>query len=82
MRKLLVFHSGYGCDTGCCGHVVELYQDDKIESHSFEFDHPYSNEPEELRRFAEDMIRKFYSEEHIADLDWDACEIQDTERCW
>ena len=22
--KILVLHTGYGCDTGCCGHAIEV----------------------------------------------------------
>lgn len=34
--RVVVYHAGYGCDTGCCGHVIEL----NGEEHGFEFIHP------------------------------------------
>lgn len=30
MGKVIVYHRGYGCDTGCCGHTVEIYADDVV----------------------------------------------------
>lgn len=41
-----VVHQFYGCDTGCCGHVV--YGDDcdgnEVWSSHFHFDHPYGDD--------------------------------------
>jgi hypothetical protein len=70
MTRVVVYHNGYGCDTGCCGHVVEMDGDRE----HFEFAHPYGDDP---RKFAEDMVREQYGEEHVADLDWEDCFISD-----
>ena len=68
--RVVVYHTSYGCDTGCCGHVVE--SDDG--QHRFNFIHPYGDDP---RKFAEDMVRDEFGDEHVADLDWDSCIVSD-----
>jgi len=35
--KIRVLHAYYGCDTGCCGHIIEI--DGEEDSRSFTFDH-------------------------------------------
>jgi len=69
MAQVIVYHSYAGCDTGCCGHTVEL-EDGRKE---FEFSHPWSMT--DARDWAEGLIREKFGEEHVADLDWDNCEI-------
>lgn len=44
--RLVIFHSEYGCDTGCCGHTVAILpegSDDPWDGQNrhFEFNHPY-----------------------------------------
>lgn len=80
-RRVIVSHAGYGCDTGCCGHVIEV---DGVQVGDFHFDHPYADyklPPEErdavYRKFAEELVRAELGEEHVADLDWDDCVIVD-----
>ncbi len=70
--KVRVYHSHYGCDTGCCGHIVEL--DDGRDR--FEFSHPPSRK-EDVREWAEGLVRDAFGEEHVKDLDWENCEIVD-----
>lgn len=46
MAKVIVYHAGYGCQTGCCGHVIELRESgddipDPWNMH-FAFNHPYN----------------------------------------
>lgn len=43
----------------------------------FEFSHPYSDDPAEIRKWAEDWIREELGEEHVKDLDWENCHIVD-----
>lgn len=75
MTSVIVFHSYYGCDTGCCGHTVRLTRDDGTEKEKFEFDHPGVRE--DPRAYAEEMVRDAFGDEHVADLDWDNCVIVD-----
>lgn len=72
MTKFIVYHASYGCDTGCCGHVVKSVPDDG--SGTFDFSHPYSSDHLE---FAKDMVREQFGDEHVADLDWDNCLISE-----
>jgi hypothetical protein len=64
--KIIVYHGSYGCDTGCCGHIVE--PDDEQAKDHFSFAHPFG---EDARKFAEDLIRDTFGEEHVQDLDWE-----------
>lgn len=66
-----VYHDYYGCETGCCGHVVEV--DGKREGR-FSFDHPYGVDP---RAFAERLIREELGDDHVKDLDWANSEVSD-----
>ena len=72
--RVIVYHSGYGCDTGCCGHTVEMEKDDGTTSSKFTFSHPFS---EDFREFAINLVREEFGEEHVADLDWDSCLVVD-----
>jgi len=85
--RIIVYHRGYGCDSGCCGHVVEKIGDDQRSVEKFEFDHPLSagmsfdgeapEAPETPREFAERLVTEVYGEEHVKDLDWEGCEVVD-----
>jgi hypothetical protein len=81
VARVTVSHRPYGCDTGCCGHVVQV--DDEEAFDSFQFDHPYFTGPEEhrdraYREFAEQLVREELGEEHVKDLDWENCYIVDS----
>lgn len=70
MAKIIVYHRGYGCETGCCGHAVAIDDQEK----SFEFTHPYDEDP---RAFAERLVTEELGAEHVADLDWENSFIHD-----
>lgn len=68
--KVRVYHDFYGCETGCCGHVVEL------EGHEnrwlFEFTHPHG---EEFRTFARELAEQKIGEEFpecLDSIDWES----------
>lgn len=63
--KVIVYHTGYGCDTGCCGHVVEV---DGKQVGDFHFDHP--GHDEDHYAFARKLVTEALGSEHVADLDW------------
>jgi hypothetical protein len=65
-----VYHRYYGCDTGCCGHAIEV----NGEESKWDFSHDYDNDP---RKFAEDLISKHLGPEHVKDLDWENSVISD-----
>lgn len=65
---IIVAHRSYGCETGCCGHVVEA---DGKEVGRFFFDHPngVGDTPDFVRR----LVTERCGEEHVKDIDWDRC---------
>lgn len=73
MPRAIVYHREYGCETGCCGHVVEITGVDR----KFEFIHPYfvSDLDEDLRSWAEGLVTEKFGKEHVKDLDWANCLI-------
>ena len=72
-----VYHSGYGCDTGCCGHIVELNGE---RQYDFDFGHPDSNSDEDrkkyARAFAEEVIKKEHPE-CLPSIDWATLDFED-----
>jgi len=70
--KITVLHRNYSCETGCCGHVIEI--DGEEVSGSFEFSHPYGENPIE---YAKRLIISELGEAHVADLDWENSRIED-----
>jgi hypothetical protein len=79
MTKIIVYHSGYGCDTGCCGHVVEwdpeFGKPPLLRRNNFEFFHP---EPgSDARLWTEKLVEECYGADHVKDLDWENCLIVD-----
>ena len=74
MTKVIVYHASYGCDSGCCGHQVEVDGVGK----GFTFDHPYDLRDEErTRAWAPEIIEAKFGEDHGLDLDWENCLIGD-----
>jgi hypothetical protein len=73
----IVVHAYFGCDTGCCGHAVEVYDrtGENLERH-FDFSHPLSTK--DKRAFAQELVDEYTP---YAPLDWEKCEIQDIMRC-
>lgn len=69
MAKILVTHEYYGCDTGCCGHVITVDGG----RYDFSFSHPWlkDEDDDDARKWAEDLVRQEFGEEHVADLDWE-----------
>jgi hypothetical protein len=65
VSKVVVYHASYGCDTGCCGHVVEFADESR---HQFSFDHPYDQDD---RDFVKELVTDTFGAEHVADIDWD-----------
>lgn len=71
--KVIVYHRRFGCDTGCCGHVVRVQNDDGMKAEErFTFAHPAW---ESAREFAEAAVKEEFGADHVADLAWEECEI-------
>lgn len=71
MSRVIVYHGGYGCDTGCCGHYVDLDDD----TSNMSFDHPEPGESDE--DFIKRLVTEKFGEEHVADIDWENCQVWD-----
>lgn len=71
--KAVIYHDYYGCDTGCCGHVIELEEDEQNMPRRFSFDHPFYDE--EFRKWAEQHLREEFGPDHTYNLDWENCLI-------
>ena len=73
-RRVVVYHSYYGCDTGCCGHAIDINGNES----GFTFDHPWKSEPETEREFVERVVTEECGADHVADIDWDLTLVTDT----
>lgn len=80
--RVIVTHRGYGCDTGCCGHAVEVNGEEL--HRSFDFSHPYDAyglEGEEKKQAIKDYVREMVTnamgKEHCKDIDWDNCIVSE-----
>lgn len=72
-KQVRLYHAGYGCETGCCGHVIEIGDDER-----FEFTHPYG---ENLKTWAKSTVIEAFGEEHCKDIDWDDIDVEDVSDC-
>jgi len=75
--RVRVFHDTYGCETGCCGHVVEIVFPNGETARPFDFTHPRVRDDVKTwaRQFAEEYIRDHWSE--CADtIDWDSMVVE------
>jgi hypothetical protein len=77
--KVIVYHAYYGCDTGCCGHRIELQYPDEMVREAFDFGHCLSDQ--DPIDFARQLVTEQFGEQHVADLDWDNCRIETSEGC-
>lgn len=71
--KVRVLHEYYGCETGCCGHVVEV--DDK--SSRFDFIHNYSmtlSDAEWAVEYAKEKVKELWPECYDS-CDWENVEV-------
>lgn len=71
MPRVIVVHEFYGCDSGCCGHVVEI---DGKRVGSFAFDHPLGDD---VRDFVRRVVTEKAGAKHVADIDFDNCIVVD-----
>jgi hypothetical protein len=68
--KIIVVHSGYGCESGCCGHYVEVDGNMK----DFHFTHPRG---ETREQFVRRIVTKQFGQDHVKDIDWENCIVVD-----
>ena len=72
-RRVVVYHDTYGCDTGCCGHVIEI-DDEEV---GWVFNHPDLDDDDDAAdlAWAKEVVRDELGEDHVADLDWENCDL-------
>ena len=73
--KVKVYHSYYGCDTGCCGHVVEVGDKEK-----FEFTHPYDEVVADFNKWALEFAQATVKREWpqcYDKIDWSTLQVED-----
>ena len=72
--KVRVFHSYYGCESGCCGHVVEV----EGKGEKFEFGCAYGEDDKRkwARELAEKVIKKRWPD-CIESIDWDTMDCSE-----
>ena len=78
-----VYHAGYGCDTGCCGHVFELTKPDGTTVERFEFDHPYTDAAG-VAAWALTMAREVVADrwpECADSIDWSTIDVSEARDC-
>ena len=72
-----VYHGYYGCETGCCGHIVEITDEDGKSKKQFEFSHPYGDD---AKQYAIDLAKSVVSHQwpKCADsIDWDTVQVDE-----
>ena len=77
--KVLVCHALYGCDTGCCGHVV-IVEDEvgqRKQKGRFEFSHPDDMNEATIKEYIRAMVTDTLGDEHVKDIDFERCEVID-----
>ena len=84
MKKKIVkvYHTLYGCDTGCCGHILEV--DDVSLLSYFRFDHFDQNDLEDrekIIKWVKKELAQTFGEEHLYDIDWENSEIVSSKEC-
>lgn len=73
--RIRVYHDFYGCETGCCGHTVELTTEDDKEQRLFDFEHPCEEGVKEwAKAFAQKCVRVHFPECYES-IDWGTVEI-------
>lgn len=86
LRRVIVSHEYYGCETGCCGHVV--YIDAKIGDYEVEgtqvgdFEFMHGRVEDDPVAYARKVCEEELGAKHCADLDWDNCVLVMTDKCY
>lgn len=89
-KAVIVYHTGYGCETGCCGHRVLLFDPapepwpdkDSIEYLGLQFSGDVKRQNFQFghpdtadREAAEKIVTEVLGASHVKDLDWEHCII-------
>jgi hypothetical protein len=68
--NIRVYHTSYGCDTGCCGHCVELDGDQIRER--FEFTH----DEDDWAEWAKGVVKERWPECYDS-IDWASLDLSE-----
>lgn len=72
-----VYHNYYGCETGCCGHRIEVIHNDKTVMDYYDFSHPHGEDKKawaiELAKI--EIGRK--SPACLESIDWENIDVED-----
>jgi hypothetical protein len=76
--RIIVTHRGHGCDSGCCGHAIEI----DGQEHDFYFEHPRTVSyrpyiPQSAQDFIRELVTEQLGEEHVKDIDFENCVVID-----
>jgi hypothetical protein len=66
MPRIVICHGDYGCDTGCCGHRIEVDGERLGNRKTSFFAHP--DNVQEIREWAEEIVRAEGCDP--ANIDW------------
>lgn len=78
--KVKVYHSSYGCETGCCGHIVEIGDEQDT---SFQFTHPSlgrENREAQKKEWATELAKEVIGQqwpECLPLIDWETIEYDE-----
>lgn len=80
--RIFLTHGDYGCESGCCGHWIEIEGErPKRLFSSFSFSHPYlwrvDDKEEGVRKFIQDVVREELGEEYLDKIDYTQCVVED-----
>lgn len=76
--KIRVLHAYYGCESGCCGHMLEV--DDETVGGSWTFFHAPDEAGPEREQWIRDYVLKHLPKECHDSIDWSTIEVDSS--CW
>jgi hypothetical protein len=74
MARIIVVHSTFGCESGCCGHVVKV---DGTKVGGFSHSHPSATSDEAISEYVRNLVTEACGADHVADIDFDHCLVVD-----
>ena len=74
--RVTVYHGTYGCETGCCGHWLDVEETNKA---YFVFDHPDSDPSDRaaMVAWAKEAFQGRIPDECLESIDWDSATLVD-----
>jgi hypothetical protein len=79
--KIRIYHTHFGCDCGCCGHVLEKTDDAGKVITRLVFDHASGDSEEDKRYFGLEQVQTNFGLSDALFVDWPSCEILHFDQC-